>query len=164
VQFPVQLALHFVLQSSLAGTDVQLVLQWSLQQAPHDAVQSVSLEDDEQLALQLPWQVPVQSVAQSSVGLHVVAQSVSQLDVHLVAASVLHVASHVCSSLAAQACTKLWVVHCLVQSLSVTTEQLALALTSIFPHAEMRSAWAMLGASVKAAAVRVKMDREVRRG
>lgn len=161
---PVQLALHFVLQSSLAGTDVQLVLQWSLQQAPHDAVQSVSLEDDVQLALQLPWQVPVQSVSQSSVGLHVVAQVVSQLDVHLVAASLLHVASQVCSSFAAQACTKLWVVHSLVQSLSVTTEQLALALTSILPHAEMTSARAMLGAIANAATVRVKTETDVRRG
>src|ERR1700685_2860717 len=41
VHEPVQSALHLVLQSALVETVVHCVVQWSSQQAPHDAVQSV---------------------------------------------------------------------------------------------------------------------------
>jgi hypothetical protein len=148
-------------QLASAGTDVHEVWQWSSKHAPHDASHSVELvdasEDAEQLAMQLALRSAVHWVVQSSVGVHVVLQLVSQLDVQLASALSVQVDSHCCSSLAAQVATKLSVVHLSVQAVSVSTSQLALALTSKLPQAETMSAWARRGANVSVAKVRVRI-------
>jgi hypothetical protein len=117
---------------------VHFVSQWSLQHALHDAWQSVESFEDVQLALQLPSHLPEQSVLQSSapgLGVHLVVQSLSQLEVQFASADALHCELHCCSSLAAQHASKLFSVHCVVQLLWVTSWQFAVASTSMLPHA-----------------------------
>jgi putative exporter of polyketide antibiotics len=93
-----------------------------------------------QLALQLAERSALHWVVQSTVGVHVVLQLVSQLDVQLASAFSVHVLSHIVSSLAAHVWTKLTVVHLSVHAVSVRISQFALALTSKLPQAETRSA------------------------
>jgi hypothetical protein len=113
VHEPVQSALHLVLQSALVDTVVHCVLQWSSQQAPHDAWQSVDdsedvdpsgdVDDDDELVhdeLQPDSQRELQSVVQSKLVLdeHIVEQLDVQVDVQLESADVVHCESHCCSS------------------------------------------------------------------
>jgi hypothetical protein len=161
VQVAVQLELHFVAQSSVAGMVVHVVSQWSSQQAPHDAWQSVMFPDVAQFVVQFAPQREPQSLAHvvvAGVAVHVVVQSFTQLVVHESAAVSLHWALHDCSSLAAQQVSKLVGSHCVSQTLGVVTSlQLALAVMSMLPQAEM-PAWATRGATVKAARPRATMD------
>jgi hypothetical protein len=120
LQSPVQLALHFVAQSSLAGTVVHVVEQWSSQHALHDAWQSELPFDDVQLELQFEPQRDLQSVVQSVVGWHLLTQSVLHVEVHVASAATVHDDAHCCSSFAAQQASKLCSVHCVVQFCCVT--------------------------------------------
>jgi hypothetical protein len=136
VQDPVQLALHFVVQSAVVGTDVHWVVQWSSQQAPHDASQSVEddeeevtepssvLEDDEDEeehdALHPDEHRWLQSVVQSSAGglvAHDVVQLDSQFCVQLASAEAVHCALHCCSSCAAHAFSQTGGAHWVLQLL-----------------------------------------------
>ncbi len=151
VQLAVQLVPHFVVQSSVGGTVVHDVSQWSSQQAPHEAWQSVWLELVVQLELQPAWQPVLQFVVQSTeagFAVQLVVQSLTQLDVQLASAVRLHCALQLCSSLAAQHWTKLVGVHCVVHSEAVTSLQLADALMSMLPQAEIPAS-AMRGAANK---------------
>ncbi len=164
MQSAAQLVLHVVVQSSVAGMVTHCVSQWSLQHAPHDAWQSVMSADDEQLALHPAEQRPLQSVlhvVEPGLAVHVVVQSLRQLDVHVASALRLHWLSHCCSSFAAQHASKLVGVHIVVHALVVTSWQLALASMSMSPHAEM-PAWARRGAIVSAATPRARMEAERR--
>jgi len=94
VHSPEQSALHFVVQSAVVGTETQVVVQWSSQQALHEAWQSAEADaeavdpsgpdedEDDELALhevvQLEPQRELQSVVQSIAGglaVHLVEQS-----------------------------------------------------------------------------------------
>jgi hypothetical protein len=160
VQLAVQLVPHFVVQSSVGGTVVHDVSQWSSQQAPHEAWQSVWLELVVQLELQPAWQPVLQFVVQSTeagFAVQLVVQSLTQLDVQLASAVRLHCALQLCSSLAAQHWTKLVGVHCVVHSEAVTSLQLADALMSMLPQAEIPAS-AMRGAANKDAKLSARMD------
>jgi hypothetical protein len=98
------------------------------------------LDDEVQLALQPAWQLLSQVVVQSvdpGFAVQVVVQSFTQLDVQVASAVSVHCELHCCSSLAAQHWTKLVGVHCVVHGVSVTSLQLAVALMSTSPQAEM---------------------------
>jgi hypothetical protein len=166
VHEPPQAAVHFVLQSAVVETATHCVLQWSLQQALHEAWQSVddsdeddppSVDDediDEHEAVQLDEQVDSQLVVQSNVGgleAQLVAQLLWQLDVQLLSAIALHWLSHVCSSWAAHAVSQLAGAHCVVQSFWTAIVHIALASMSMFPQAERTSARATLGSASSAA-------------
>jgi hypothetical protein len=170
VHEPVQSALHLVVQSAVVGTETHVVLQWSSQQAPHDASQSVdddaddvdpSGPDDEeedevdvQDALHPELQRESQSVVQSSDGglvEQLVVQLDSQLETQLASADVEHCESHCCSSCAAQAFSQLCGAHCVVQLFCVTSVHCAFASMSMFPHAETMLARATWGSATTAA-------------
>ena len=90
--------------------------------------------------------------------MHVVVQSLTQLVVQVSSALALHVALQDCSYLAAQHDSKLAGSHCVTHSLGVVTSwQLAVAATSMLPHAAM-PAWAIRGATVRAAKLRARID------
>ncbi len=161
MQLAAQLVSHFVLQSTVGAIVVHFVSQWSLQHAPHDASQSVELPFVVQLALQPDLQRALQSVEQvvePGFAVQVVVQSLTQLAVHVSEAVALHCALHDSSSLAAQHVSKLAGAHWVVHSLGVVISlQLALAVTSISPQAEI-PAWAIRGATVRAAKLRARID------
>lgn len=151
VQEPSQSALHFVVQSAVVETETHWVEQWSPQHAVHEDSQSVDdvavepsgpddeLEEDVHDALHPDSHRELQSVVQSNFGglvAHEVPHDVVQLEVQSVLAVASHCALHCCSSFAAQACSQLAGVHCVVQLLCVTSVQLALASTSMSPQAE----------------------------
>jgi hypothetical protein len=169
VHEPVQSALHLVVQSAVVGTETHFVVQWSSQQAPHEASQSVDDDDEEDDAepsesedddevelhdeLQPELQRELQSVVQSTEGglaVHLVEQSDSQDDVQVASAVALHWALQDCSSFAAHAFSQLAGAHCVVQSFFRTIEHFASAVMSIFPQAEM-AARAGCGNAVSAA-------------
>ena len=151
VHEPVQSALHFVVQSAVVETGVHCVVQWSSQQALHEASQSVDDDDDtdpsdevddEELdvqdELQLAWQRELQSVVQSKVGglfEQVDEHEDWQLDTHIASADVVHCPSHCCSSCAAHASSQLAGAHCVAQSFWSTRLHCALASTWMFPQA-----------------------------
>lgn len=173
VQEPVHDALHFVAQSSVVGIETHCVLQWSSQHAPHDAWQSVEEDADEdelvppsaaasveeeldeldaQDALHPASQREVQSVVQSRAGglaVQVDEQLDWQLKTQLASADALHLASHVCSSFAAQAFSHDAGVHCVVQLFSRTRLHCALTWMSMLPHAETVAACAARGITAK---------------
>jgi hypothetical protein len=163
VQEPLQLSVHLVVQVSVVETGVHVVLQWSSQHAPQDAEQSAEAEADTppsspaspvvvvvmvvQEVLHPASQRVVQSVVQSKVGglvAHWVVQSVLQPAVQVASAITLQLLLHCCSSLAAHAVSQTAGWHMVVQSLGVVvTVHIALAVISIFPQADTRSAWAV---------------------
>jgi hypothetical protein len=93
-----------------------------------------------QLALQLAWQLSVQlllHVVEPGFAVHMVVQSLPQLVVQLASAVILHMELHVCSSFAAQHCSKFWDVHCVVHAVELTTSHCAPGRMSMLPHAEI---------------------------
>lgn len=168
VHEPEQSALHCVVQLSVVETETQVVSQWSSQQALQDAWQSVddtseasSAEASEEVVVMVVHDAlhpaphrEVQSVVQSKVGglaEHFVVQSELQVDVQVASAEAVHMVSHCCSSLAAQAVSQFEGTHCVVQSLGVvTSEHCALAVISMSPQAEM-PAWAVRDDAASAA-------------
>ena len=163
-----QSALHLVSQSAVVGTATHWVLQFSSQQAPHDAWQSADdeaetlppSEDDEELEvheeLQPDWQRVLQSVVQSNVGglsAQDVEQEEEQSDVQVASAVAVHCPSHCSSSFAAQACSQVGGAHWVVQSDWVASEHWALASMSMSPQALRTSARAVPSSERKAAQV-----------
>jgi hypothetical protein len=164
VQEPLQSALHFVSQSAVVETAVHCVVHWSLQQALHEASQSVDdvavepsgPDVDEDVVVQDELhpasQRELQSVVQSNLG-GLVEQVVEQLDwqleVQLESADALHCPLHCCSSFAAHASSQLGGAHWVVQSFCDTTLQCALASILMSPQAEM-SALAVRGIAMSA--------------
>jgi hypothetical protein len=105
-----------------------------------DARQSACAEDDEQSLLQPSQQRWLQSVAQSNgsgIGVHDAVQLLSQLDTHSASGGAVHFEAHCRSSFAAQHCLKLVAWQRAAHSLCLATAQLALALTSRSPQAEL---------------------------
>lgn len=109
VHDPVQSALHLVVQVAVVETGTHVVVQWSSQQAPHEAWQSVDDALDVHDALQPAEQRVLQSLVQSNVGglvEQVVVQSELQVDTQVASAAIVHCALHCCSSFAAHACSQ----------------------------------------------------------